>query len=67
MTQSFDSVSQRKILKMRDVMHQTGFSRTWIYELVKRGAFPQPRKIGKRTIRFSSAEVNAWIKEKLAD
>ena len=50
-----------KILRMRDVIEKTGFSRAWIYELIKKGEFPSPKQIGSRAVGFSSAEIDAWI------
>lgn len=50
-----------KILRMRDVIEKTGFSRAWIYELIKQGDFPQPKRIGSRAVGFSSFEIDAWI------
>lgn len=50
-----------KILRMRDVIEKTGFSRAWIYELIKKGDFPSPKLIGSRAVGFSSAEIDAWI------
>lgn len=59
--------SELKILRMRDVIARTGFSRAWIYELIKKGDFPIPKKIGCRAVGFNSAEVDAWIVERLRD
>ena len=57
--------SELKILRMKDVVEKTGFSKSWIYELIKQGNFPNPKKIGSRTIGFNSADVDAWIIERL--
>lgn len=53
--------SELKILRMNDVIAKTGFSRAWIYELIKQGDFPQPKRIGSRAVGFSSFEIDAWI------
>ncbi|QEY60353.1 AlpA family phage regulatory protein [Pseudomonas sp. C27(2019)] len=50
---------------MSDVVTKTGFSKSWIYELIRQGDFPSPKKIGSRTIGFNSADVDAWIIERL--
>lgn len=65
--QDIKSDSPPKILRMTEVVDRTGFSRSWIYVLIKLDAFPQPRKIGKRSIGFDAKEVNAWINAKLND
>ena len=50
---------------MKDLIAKTGFSRAWIYKLIKQGDFPAARKIGNRAVGFSSIEVDAWIIERL--
>lgn len=57
--------SELKILRMSDVVTKTGFSKSWIYELIRQGDFPSPKKIGSRAVGFNSAEVDAWITERL--
>ena len=48
-------------------MEATGFCRAWIYELMKRGDFPQARKIGIRAVGWDSLEVEAWIATQLGE
>ena len=57
--------SELKTLRMKDLIAKTGFSRAWIYKLIKQGDFPAARKIGNRAVGFSSIEVDAWIIERL--
>lgn len=65
MHNTIDKNSEMKILRMADVVTKTGFSKSWIYELIRQGDFPAPKKIGSRTIGFNSADVGAWIIERL--
>lgn len=51
----------RCIMRLPQVMAATGFGRAWLYELIKRGEFPQARKIGARAVGFDSLEVQSWI------
>ena len=41
-------------------------SKSTLYNLIKAGEFPPPKKIGTHTARWSRAEVDAWIASKLA-
>lgn len=50
-----------KLICMRDVTEVTGFTRGWIYVLVREGKFPAPVKVGKRAIRWRQSEVSDWI------
>jgi predicted DNA-binding transcriptional regulator AlpA len=44
---------------------RAGLSRSHAYELMSRGEFPRPVKIG-RASRFVTAEVDAWIASRMA-
>lgn len=57
----------RRIMRLPQVQAATGFGRAWIYELMKRGEFPQARKIGLRAVGWDSLEVEAWIAEQLGE
>lgn len=57
----------RRIMRLPQVQDATGFGRAWIYELMKRGDFPQARKIGLRAVGWDSLEVEAWIAEQLGE
>lgn len=39
----------------------TGFKHSWLYQKIQEGKFPKPYRIGSRAVRWSSAEVHAWI------
>lgn len=55
----------RRIYRLRQILDATGFSRAWIYELMKRGTFPKAHKIGTRAVGWSSEEVDAWVAAQL--
>lgn len=57
----------RRIMRLPQVLSYTGFGRAWIYELMKRGDFPQARKIGARAVGWDSLEVEAWIAQQLGE
>jgi prophage regulatory protein len=50
-----------KLIRMQNVTDATGFTRGWIYVLIRKGEFPTPVKVGKRAIRFRQSEVADWI------
>ncbi|MFC6379721.1 helix-turn-helix transcriptional regulator [Tatumella terrea] len=57
----------KKLERLNDVIDRTGYSRAWIYELIKKNSFPKPVKIGARSIAFVESEVDAWINERIAE
>lgn len=57
--------AERRIYRLRQVMDATGFSRAWIYELMKRGELPQARKIGTRAVGWPSDLIDQWVVDRL--
>lgn len=55
----------RRILRLPEVMNITGFSKSWIYELMGNGNFPTCRKIGSRSVGWDSYEVESWVNAQL--
>lgn len=53
------------ILRLPDVKKRTGLSRSAIYLLVKKGAFPAPVKLGARTVGWLDGEVTDWLEERI--
>ena len=49
------------LLSRRQVERRTGLSRTSIYDYMRAGRFPTPLKVGPGAVRWSSAEIEAWI------
>ena len=50
-----------KLIRLPAVIERTGFSRSWIYELINQKQFPQPIKIGSRAVAFIEGEIDEWI------
>lgn len=59
------SIQPRSIMRLPQVQTATGFGRAWIYELMKRGDFPQAHKIGLRAVGWDSLEVMQWVADRL--
>lgn len=53
------------LIRLPEVLKRTGFSRPWVYKLLKQKRFPPPIKIGGRAIAFVESEVNDWMNSKL--
>ena len=51
------------LLPIRSVQAQTNLGRTKIYDLIRRGEFPAPIKLGARTARWPAAVIDAWVQK----
>ena len=53
------------ILRLPETIKRTGKSRSSIYLDIKSGTFPQPIKLGVRSIGFIECEIDDWIDDKI--
>jgi prophage regulatory protein len=49
-----------QFLRLPDVASVVGWSRVTIYRAVKEGRFPQPVKLGARSIAWPESEIAEW-------
>lgn len=54
------------ILRLPEVSHATGLSRSTIYRLVQAGNFPPSLKLTARTIGWYSTDIENWIATRAA-
>ena len=52
--------TERKLLRLRAVLHRLGIGKTMLYRLIKDEGFPPPLHIGSCSC-WDSWEVNKWI------
>ena len=50
-----------RILKIKEVVHLTGLSRSTVYLLVQNEKFPGPLKLSTRASGWILGEVEEWI------
>lgn len=55
------------VLRLPEVMHRVGFSRSAIYKLVARNLFPKPINIGVRAVAWLESDVETWLAAKIED
>lgn len=53
-----------KILKLPCVLEKTGLSRSSVYDLKKRGLFPQALKLSARSIGWKEADIENWLNDR---
>ncbi|MDB2178877.1 MULTISPECIES: helix-turn-helix transcriptional regulator [Citrobacter] len=55
-----------QLVDMTFITEFTGCSDKWFYKLISEGQFPKPIKLG-RSSRWLKSEVEAWMKQRIAD
>lgn len=55
------------LIRLPEVQRRTGYSKAWIYRLLKDGKFPASIKIGSRAIAFIESEVDEWVAQRIAE
>ena len=56
-----------RFLRLPEVLARTGLSRSTIYLRVAAGCFPQPVSLGGRAVGWIEAEVDEWVRERIAE
>ncbi len=55
------------LIRLSEVQRRTGYSKAWIYRLLKEERFPASIKIGSRAVAFIESEIDEWINQRIAD
>ena len=55
-----------RFLRLPEVLARTGLSRSTIYVRLDQGRFPRPVSLGARAVGWIEAEVDEWIRERIA-
>ena len=50
----------KTFLRLKQIILATGLSRSWIYEAMRRGEFPQSVSLGARAVGWDADAVAAW-------
>ncbi len=56
-----------RILRLPEVVARTGLSRSTIYLRLEQGRFPRPIALGGRAVGWIESEIDAWIRERIAE
>ena len=54
-------MKQERLLRKPAVLGITGLAHSTLYYFIKEGTFPNPVKLGKRTVAWKKSEVDEWI------
>jgi prophage regulatory protein len=48
------------LIRLPEVRQRTGKAKSTIYQEIKEGTFPRPRRIGKRAVAWREDEINSF-------
>jgi prophage regulatory protein len=55
------------VLRREDVERATGLPRSTLYDLVAKGRFPRPIRLGARSVGWLESEILAWQQARVAE
>jgi prophage regulatory protein len=55
------------ILRLPEIMHATGLSRSSIYKHIDEGTFPKQISLGARAVGWVDSEIAGWIADKIRE
>ncbi|MCP5191188.1 MAG: AlpA family transcriptional regulator [Pseudomonadales bacterium] len=61
-----DQINTPRLLRRPEVLARIGVKTSALYEMVAKGAFPQPVPIGARSVAWVESEVNSWVQARIA-
>ena len=56
---------KENLIRLREVMKITGFSRSQIYKLINIGEFPKQIQISPGSVAWLESELETWMKERI--
>jgi prophage regulatory protein len=54
-----------RLVRLPEVLHRTGLSRSTVYRRVELGQFPKPYPLSSRIVAWSEVEIDQWIADRL--
>jgi prophage regulatory protein len=61
------ATTQERFLRLPEVIHQCGLSRSTLYDLIARNAFPSQVSLGGKNVAWLQSEVSVWMAERIAE
>ena len=57
-------LDQVRLIRLPEVCLLTGLARATLWEMIRRGTFPSPVRIGLRAVAWRLSDVVAWIESR---
>jgi predicted DNA-binding transcriptional regulator AlpA len=55
----------RRLIRIAEVLHMSGLSRTSLYRSIRTEHFPAPVRLTARSVAWPHDEVVAWVEERV--
>lgn len=55
-----------RIIRLREVINRVGLCRATIYNLIKKGQFPNQVSLGLNSVGWIESEVQTWIDSRIS-
>jgi len=53
-----------RILRLPEVIEAVSLKKSTIYDLIRRGVFPVPIRLGLRSVGWYETEINDWLQNR---
>lgn len=63
----FSDAVQERFIRLPEVMHLCGLSRSTVYDLISRNAFPAQISLGGKNVAWLHSEITGWMADRIAD
>jgi len=57
----FQPFTPEQLLRLPEVEAIVGLKKSKVYTLIQEGEFPQPVKLGARSVRWKASDIYTWI------
>ena len=61
------AVPRERLLPIEQVTDLVGLKKSKLYELIREKRFPEPLRLGTRTVRWPETRVRAWVAARIAE
>ena len=61
MDKNHGDMSLDRLLTRAEVERRTGLARSSIYRMMRAGQFPEPYRVGPKSVRWRESEIALWI------
>jgi len=55
---------QKRIMRLPEVIEAVSLKKTTVYDLIRRGIFPVPIRLGLRSVGWYETEINDWLQNR---
>jgi prophage regulatory protein len=63
----YSEAAQERFIRLPEVLHLCGLSRSTVYDLISRNAFPAQISLGGKNVAWLHSEITGWMADRIAD